>query len=224
MTGIAVAFAQSDAACDAGARPQCVLAWPLHARARLADPAARHEAVQHAVVVSPRRTCARLIAAIRAIFADWYDGVKLDFRGEFYTHTLMTPTFRPTDTSFGKPPICLAAVGPLMTQLAGEVADGMYLHSFTGEATIRSQTLPQLAQGLALADRGAEAARLLLAVPRHGPERGRVREGSRGRVAASRSMARHRRTGPCWNSTGGAEAATAPAGDDARGRWGDWRR
>jgi probable F420-dependent oxidoreductase len=68
----------------------------------------------------PAARMREMIAAIRAIFADWYDGVKLDFKGEFYTHTLMTPTFRPTDTSFGKPPICLAAVGPLMTQLAGD--------------------------------------------------------------------------------------------------------
>ena len=108
----------------------------------------------------PAERMREMIAAIRAIYADWYDGVKLDFKGEFYPVTLMTPTFRPTDTASGKPPICLAAVGPLMTQLAAEVADGVYLHSFSSEAYIRSQTLPQLAHGFAAAHRRAEDVRV----------------------------------------------------------------
>jgi probable F420-dependent oxidoreductase len=101
----------------------------------------------------PAARMREMIAAIRAIFADWYDGVPLNFKGEFYTHTLMTPTFRPTDTGHGKPPIHTAAVGPLMTRLAGEVADGVYLHSFTSEAYIRQHTLPSLREGIDAAQR-----------------------------------------------------------------------
>jgi probable F420-dependent oxidoreductase len=101
----------------------------------------------------PAARMREMVAAIRAIFADWYDGVPLNFKGEFYTHTLMTPTFRPSDTSHGKPPIYTAAVGPLMTRLAGEVADGLYLHSFTNEAYIRQHTLPSLREGLDAARR-----------------------------------------------------------------------
>ena len=38
------------------------------------------------------------ILAMRAIWSVWNDGTKLDFRGEFYTHTLMTPFFSPART------------------------------------------------------------------------------------------------------------------------------
>ena len=50
---------------------------------------------------SPAARMREFILAMRAIWAGWYDGEKLDFRGEFYTHTLMTPMFTPTDTRFG---------------------------------------------------------------------------------------------------------------------------
>ena len=43
------------------------------------------------------------ISAMRAIFACWYDGERLDFRGEFYTHTLMPATFTPRNTGAGHP-------------------------------------------------------------------------------------------------------------------------
>ena len=50
---------------------------------------------------------------------------KLDFRGEFYTHTLMTPIFTPDPTRTAPPRVVLAAVGEKMTEVAGEVADGV---------------------------------------------------------------------------------------------------
>ncbi|HEX7444286.1 MAG TPA: TIGR03617 family F420-dependent LLM class oxidoreductase, partial [Acidimicrobiales bacterium] len=65
-----------------------------------------------------------LILAIRAIWAAWSDGSRLAFRGEYYRHTLMTPRFDPGPNPYGNPPVFLAAVGPLMTEVAGEVADG----------------------------------------------------------------------------------------------------
>ena len=108
----------------------------------------------------PAARMREMIAAIRAIFAEWYDGVRLDFKGEFYTHTLMTPTFRPTNTESGKPRICCAAVGPLMTRLAGEVADGLYLHSFTSEAYIRNHSMPALHDGLESSQRPQDALRV----------------------------------------------------------------
>jgi probable F420-dependent oxidoreductase len=50
------------------------------------------------------------ILAMRAIWSCWNEGVKLDFRGEFYRHTLMTPFFNPGPNPFGAPRIFLAAV------------------------------------------------------------------------------------------------------------------
>jgi probable F420-dependent oxidoreductase len=94
-----------------------------------------------------------LIQAMRAIWACWYAGEKLAFRGEFYTHTLMTPMFTPTNTQYGAPKVLLAAVGPKMTEVAGEVADGMIVHGFTTPKYVHEVTLPALERGLAAAGR-----------------------------------------------------------------------
>jgi probable F420-dependent oxidoreductase len=88
------------------------------------------------------------IQALHAVWDNWYTGKPLDFRGEFYTHTLMTPMFTPMDTKYGRPRVFLAAVGPLMTQVAGEVADGIILHSFTTEKYLREVTMPAIEKGL----------------------------------------------------------------------------
>jgi probable F420-dependent oxidoreductase len=94
-----------------------------------------------------------LILAVRAIWASWADGSRLAFRGEYYRHTLMTPMFDPGPNPFGNPPVFLAAVGPLMTEVAGEVADGLLAHAFTTERYLRESTLPALERGLAVSGR-----------------------------------------------------------------------
>lgn len=93
-----------------------------------------------------------LILAIRAIWAAWADpAIKLDFRGEFYTHTLMTPFFSPPPHPFGTPPIVLAAVGDRMTEVAGEVGDGLLVHPFTTPRYLAEVSLPALDRGAARA-------------------------------------------------------------------------
>jgi probable F420-dependent oxidoreductase len=89
-----------------------------------------------------------LIQAMHAIWDSWNEGSKLDFRGEFYTHTLMTPFFNPGPNPHGKPKVFLAAVGEGMTTVAGEVADGMLVHGFTTERYLREVTLPAIEKGL----------------------------------------------------------------------------
>ena len=56
-----------------------------------------------------------MVLAIRAIWDAWDGVAPLDFRGEFYTHTLMPPAFDPGPARFGRPPILLGGVGPRMT-------------------------------------------------------------------------------------------------------------
>jgi len=94
-----------------------------------------------------------LIQAMHAIWDSWNDGTKLDFRGDFYTHTLMTPFFNPGPNPHGKPKVFLAAVGDGMTAVAGEVADGMLVHGFTTERYLREVTLPAIERGLAKSGR-----------------------------------------------------------------------
>jgi probable F420-dependent oxidoreductase len=94
-----------------------------------------------------------LIMAIRAIWASWSERSRLAFRGVFYRHTLMTPMFDPGPNPFGNPRIFLAAVGEKMTEVAGEVADGMLAHGFTTERYLREVTVPALERGLAIGGR-----------------------------------------------------------------------
>ncbi len=101
----------------------------------------------------PARRMNELIRAIRAIWASWSDGSRLAFRGEFYRHTLMTPMFDPGPNPYGSPRIFLAAVGELMTEVAGQVADGLLAHGFTTERYLREVTVPALERGLAASDR-----------------------------------------------------------------------
>jgi probable F420-dependent oxidoreductase len=91
------------------------------------------------------------ILAIRAIWATWNEGEKLDFRGDYYRHTLMTPFFNPGPNPYGTPKVFLAAVGERMTEVAGEAADGILLHGFTTERYVREVTLPALERGWARA-------------------------------------------------------------------------
>lgn len=101
----------------------------------------------------PARRMREFILAMRAIWSNWYEGERLRFQGEFYSHTLMTPMFSPTDTEHGPPRVFLAAVGPLMTEVAGEVADGLIVHPFTTQSYMRDTTLPAIERGLATAGR-----------------------------------------------------------------------
>jgi probable F420-dependent oxidoreductase len=93
------------------------------------------------------------VQAMRAIWHTWMTGERLQFRGKYYTHTLMTPFFTPTTRDYGAPKVLLAGVGPLMTKVAGEVADGIILHAFTTEKYLREVTLPAVDEGLALSGR-----------------------------------------------------------------------
>jgi probable F420-dependent oxidoreductase len=101
----------------------------------------------------PAARMREMILAIRAIWASWNDGTKLDFQGDFYTHTLMTPFFNPGPNPHGNAKITLAGVGELMTEVAGEVCDGFLCHGFTTERYLREVTLPALERGAAKAGR-----------------------------------------------------------------------
>ena len=92
--------------------------------------------------------------AMRAIWAAWNDGATLSFRGDFYTHTLMTPFFSPPPAAGGAPKVFLAAVGEAMTAVAGEAADGLLVHAFSTVRYLREVTLPALDRGLARSRRG----------------------------------------------------------------------
>ncbi len=101
----------------------------------------------------PAARMRELVLAIHAIWTSWAEGERLAFRGEFYRHTLMTPMFDPGPNPYGNPKIFVAAVGTRMTEVVGEVADGLLVHGFTTERYLREVTLPALERGLAVSGR-----------------------------------------------------------------------
>jgi probable F420-dependent oxidoreductase len=96
----------------------------------------------------PAARMREFIAAMQAIWANWYQGEPLNFRGEFYQHTLMTPVFTPKPGDAGPPRVFLAAVGPLMTQVAADLCEGMLVHPLTSVSYLRDHTLPVIEAGL----------------------------------------------------------------------------
>src|SRR5215470_16699125 len=96
------------------------------------------------------------IMAMRAVWDCWNEGARLSFRGDFYTHTLLTPFFNPGPNPHGLPRIVLGGGGPRMTEVAGEVADGFMVHPFSTAKFMRETTVPALRRGLVKAGRSLD--------------------------------------------------------------------
>ena len=152
-TGIAVAFARNP-------MNLAQIAWDLQAASGgrfilgLGSQIKPHITKRFSMPWSqPAARMREMILAIRAIWASWENGSKLDFQGDFYTHTLMTPFFDPGPNPHGTAKVFLAGVGQMMTEVAGEVCDGFLCHGFTTERYLREVTIPALERGAAKAGR-----------------------------------------------------------------------
>ena len=88
------------------------------------------------------------VLALREIWSCWREDTRLQFEGQFYTHTLMTPMFVPPAHPHRDPKVFVAAVGDRMTEMCGEVADGILAHAFSTQRYVREVTLPTLSRGL----------------------------------------------------------------------------
>lgn len=96
------------------------------------------------------------VQAVHAIWDSWFDGVPLDYQGEFYQYSLMTPEFSPTTEGLKRPPILLAAVGPLMLKTAAQVADGLIVHPFCTEQYLKEVIVPRIEPELEARGRSLE--------------------------------------------------------------------
>jgi len=105
----------------------------------------------------PAARMREFVRAVRAIWHTWETGERLQFRGDFYTHTLMTPFFDPGPNPFGAPRVFLAGVGPKMVEVCGEVADGFFVHPLHTREHLLATTLPALRKGLGAAGRAPGA-------------------------------------------------------------------
>ena len=93
------------------------------------------------------------IGAIRALWNTWQTGEKLNFRGEYYRLTLMSPFFNPGPINHPEIPIYIAGVNTGLARLAGEAADGFVVHPFHSPEYLRQTLLPAIGQGAEKAGR-----------------------------------------------------------------------
>jgi probable F420-dependent oxidoreductase len=93
---------------------------------------------------SPVEQLREWILAIRAIQDSWRDGTPLAFEGRWTRHTYCPPLFVPAPAK--ATPILVGAVGPRMTAMAVDVADGLLVHPFCSERSLEELTLPMLAE------------------------------------------------------------------------------
>ena len=96
----------------------------------------------------PAARMREMVEALKAIWHCWQTGEKLKFEGEFYQHTLMSPTFSPAANEHGPPPVYIAGVGPLMTRVAAEVGEGLFVHPFHTARSLEELTMPAVNEGL----------------------------------------------------------------------------
>jgi probable F420-dependent oxidoreductase len=126
------------------------------------------------------------VLALKAIWRCWRHGEKLGFEGEHYRFTLMPPYFVPESHGLRLPPVTLAAVGPAMLRVAGEVADGVRLHPFCTRKYVDEVVLPELMTGMGRASRKRDAFEItgggFIATGATDEEVHKAREWVRGRV------------------------------------------
>ncbi|MBM4439043.1 MAG: TIGR03617 family F420-dependent LLM class oxidoreductase [Candidatus Rokubacteria bacterium] len=160
-TGIAISFSRS---------PMAVAnaSWDLQVASRgrfvlgLGSQVRAHNEKRFSVPwTAPAPRMREYVQALRAIWRCWETNEKLDFRGAHYTFTLMTPNFTPVSTHQPMVPVTIAAVGPAMLRVAGEVCDGVRLHPFCTRKYIDDVVLRELRTGMMKSGRARERFEIL---------------------------------------------------------------
>ncbi len=167
----------------------------------------------------PAARMREMVLAVKEIWASWQNGVPLDFRGEFYRHDLMTPVFDPGPNPHGVPRIFCAGVGPRMTEVAGEVADGFLIHPFHTDAFLRDETFPALARGRERSGAAGPfevSGQVILATGRSDEEREAACNGARAQISFYGSTPAYR---PVLESIGRGELQTRLNRMSKEGRW-----
>ncbi len=149
LTGIAIAFARSPmSAANIG--------WDLQVASRgrfvmgIGSQVKGHNVRRFSVPWSaPAPRMREYVHALRAIWRCWKYGEKLDYEGEHYQFTLMTPNFVPEHGEHALPPVTMAGVGPAMLRISGEVCDGVRLHPFCTRRYLENVVVKRLEEGWA---------------------------------------------------------------------------
>src|SRR4030095_12285652 len=155
-TGIAISFSRS---------PMVVanVCWDLQNASRgrfvlgLGSQVRAHNENRFSVKWTPPAPRLReYVEALRVIWRCWEQGGKLDYQGQHYRFTLMTPNFVPNSTQQPMVPVTLAAVGPAMLRVAGRVADGVRLHPFCTRRYLDEVVMRELRTGFVKSGRARQ--------------------------------------------------------------------
>ncbi len=160
------------------------------------------------------------ILAIRTLWQCWQTGEKLNFRGEFFKLTLMSPFFDPGPIEHPHIPIYIAGVNEHLCQLAGELCEGFHVHPFHTPKYLAEFVLPNIEIGLKKRGRARSDIQLASSVFVIGgdteEERRRNREAVRQQIAFYASTPSYHTVFELhgWKATAKALSSLA-----ARGRW-----
>jgi len=152
-TSISIAFARSPMS-------SAMMAWDIQQASKgrftlgLGSQVKGHNLRRFSVPWSPPAPRMReYVQAVRAIWDCWQNDSKLDYQGEHYQFTLMTPNFTPEKLTGPLPRIEIAAVGPVMLKVAAEECDGVMLHGFCTRKYLEQAVMPRLERGLERSNR-----------------------------------------------------------------------
>ncbi len=93
------------------------------------------------------------ILAMRAVWEAWQGDGRVNFRGEFYKITLMTPFFNPGPIEHPHIPVYIAGVNEHLCRVAGEVCEGFHVHPFHTTKYLREIVIPNIERGSKSANR-----------------------------------------------------------------------
>jgi probable F420-dependent oxidoreductase len=112
---------------------------------------------------NPGRRMREYVDAVRAIYSAFRGTEPLRFEGQYYSFSLLPPTWSPGPMEFDDPPIYIAGVRPWMCQMIGETGDGMLVHPLSSLPYLERLVIPALRRGEARA--GREPGRVALVCP-----------------------------------------------------------
>lgn len=160
-----------------------------------------------------------VILAIRAVWDCWQNRTRLDFQGEFFKLTLMTPFFSPEPHEYHRIPIFVAGVNRRMCQLAGEMCDGFHAHPLHSVRYLRERVLPNIEVGLTQSGRERKSIELsssIFVVPTDHPKAAAYETEIREQLSFYASTPPYR---PVFDLEGWGEVADRLKGLAARGEW-----
>lgn len=120
-----------------------------------------------------------VIVAIRAVWDCWQNQTRLNFRGDFFALTLMTPFFSPEPHDYSRIPIYIAGVNPRMCRLAGELCEGFHVHPLHTQRYLQEVICPNIGFGLTKHGRQRESIELcasIFAIPTDDPDQAAIHE------------------------------------------------